>query len=697
MAYANFQIIVEDYTLIQIGDSISVIFEFEGSPNYIDLIANTSNSGVNFAIGATNYATAGNIKDRIDALYGLSGTEFQLPITTSLIQTTPTSWSVLVEFEEYGIGLLDQSAITGITINVTQEEVENLEITFDSITPAEDNPSIFYVKHNFSLTNEVYPVTLRYGDLGTKVCASSADLFFEYRRFSSGATDSYIRTITVTDDELKEATVTIPNVSTFEHGGVTVVNSESDGQATALSVITNSGDVALTFTYAIAELVDGEPQTPMAQSSNIFENVEIGIYRSYITDQFGAVLTDDFEIVGGVQVTKPEPVIMISNANSLKFWNSGQGLFDNQRFADQSEKYVNVEMHDYYQRVKTTDLIATQIKTSYDNIAVSVKNCDGETVLNPMATLKKQLIGLIDKRDCTVKRTDDGLQFFVYFKGGNTYEPGTTDVIGTYSPMGVSLPNFQQVGNFVQLESGATGIYEVVEIVYNNDLGRWALVCDGILPISGEVYARCETTYNAEDWNVLEFETAFSLLDDGIYFVEVDFTDEDPRYADSTWTSEPVTLQETFDDNVVVEFSNSEPSNQMDWSTGIISKLNVPARVIKWAPKFKSERFSSDSDQSKTLKSIITRTVSFESGLLPQYLGEKLMIASGCDQLIIDGTEFSVPEDPEVVPKIDDNNPFYLITMVLQMTNGAETGPSVGLVSGAPYVFGLGESDVYGL
>ena len=180
-----------------------------------------------------------------------------------------------------------------------------------------------------------------------------------------------------------------------------------------------------------------------------------------------------------------------------------------------------------------------------------------------------------DKRDCTIKKTDDGLGFYVYFEGGNTYEVGTTDVSGTYTPVGASLPSFQRVGNFIELSGLVPGLFEVEEIIYNTDISRWVLKCSGILPISAVTYARCETTYNAEDWNVMEFNIPFNLLEEGNYYVEVMATDEDPRYTDRLWASEPISLKTNLENNRVVEFSNSEPSNSMDWTTGIVSKLNI--------------------------------------------------------------------------------------------------------------------------
>ncbi len=699
---AKFQIDVVDFSQISEGDLISIYVKDSNNNEYfLDLIGSEEIGDINFLPNGTNFDTAESIENVINYCYGPSGVIFQLPFSTTVANLSSDIWSVIVEFDDYGFPLLEDnfSQILGVNILFIQEVITPIFAQFNYPLPAESNPILSHVKHTFGVGGDpVFPLQLRYGNAGNKTCNSASDFFFDYPRFTAAPSSALSRTIEITETSSgRTAVATIPNVSTFAHGGINVMNSESTGQATINANITNVGDVGLTFTYEVAELIGGIPQTSISQASNIFENLPIGQYRSTIIDQFGAFVVEDLEVVGGVQVTKPEPYMLIPNANSLKYYAAGQPLFDDKRFSEQSDRYINVEMQDYYQRMKTTDLITTQIKTSYDDISVSVRNCNGEEVLTPSVALKKKHIGLQDKRDCTVKKTDDGLGFYIYFEGGNTYDVGTTDVAGTYTPVGASLPSFQRVGNFIELSGPVTGLFEVEEIIYNTDISRWVLKCSGILPISAVTYARCETTYNAEDWNVMEFDIPFNLLPEGNYYVEMLATDEDPRYNDRLWASEPIALKTNWENNRVVEFSNLEPSNSMDWTTGIVSKLNIEGRAIRWDPKIKSERFSSDDDATETLKSVVNDVVVLETGLLPQYVAKKLVIAAGCDSLIVDGTEFDVPEDPEIFQKISDNNPFYHLNIKLQQKGNESVGDSVGLVSAAASVFGVGESDVYGL
>jgi hypothetical protein len=201
-------------------------------------------------------------------------------------------------------------------------------------------------------------------------------------------------------------------------------------------------------------------------------------------------------------------------------------------------------MHCYYQPVLTSNIITTQIKSSYRNIIAEVLNVDGQVVQTPVVTLKKQYTEQLDKRDCTFVRSVDGLNTYIYFDGGSVYEPNTLTVKETYTGTSV-LPSFCRVGMFVELiGTGISGTYEVLDIIYDNTLQKWCLSIYYALPVA-TLAGITQSIYNVNEWNIYEFDFVASALS-GVYRIKVSATDTTVEFVPVLWYSEPIRVASSF-------------------------------------------------------------------------------------------------------------------------------------------------------
>ena len=308
--------------------------------------------------------------------------------------------------------------------------------------------------------------------------------------------------------------------------------------------------------------------------------------------------------------------------------------------------------------------------------------------------MKVQNTLLNDKRDCLIKAIEG--MAYVYFAGGNIYDPETSSVINTYYDSKY-LPSFCSEGMIINLTGAINGGFEVLSIDWIADMGRYVLVIAYASSELGDYAGICLSNYNLEDYDIWEFTTVFASLPDGVYTIEVSGTDTDPRYSPVLWKSEPIHVKSEWAKHLELTYTNDDNINQMDYSTGIINLLNIPARFVRWSVKGNTERFSADDGASYTLKSLKTRIVSLETAFIPQYLAEKLVIAGNHNEIKINGYDCKLVDDVEIEDNLDKQNPFYKITMKMQMNESIDLSDSMGVTSAETSVLGANNDEVLGL
>lgn len=359
-----------------------------------------------------------------------------------------------------------------------------------------------------------------------------------------------------TPDELKLANTTIGIINTPSGATVTVVVNYISG---------------LTLEYSMDNVT--------WQTSNLFSGILDGSYTMYIREQFGFSISKAFTVtdtVGGSITVTPSFIIPIPN--SIRFA---------QRYA--TKKNINTTLSNEEdcrlpfctkQMFLTTDVIKTQVKTSYDTLTAYITNGVTET---PISIEKKTAyIGAKDKRDANIRRRSDG-RLGVSFISGNIYDYDTDVVTGVYELEG-NVPSWASVGSFFNVTT--LGWVAIVDIIRDETDSYWELVSDynytGI-PFTEKVF----TIYNAQNYEVYEFEITMTPYKDTQIQVVIEATNT--GWDDVGYISEIIEVKDSYENVVEIEYWNDTNVGQMYYQTLITNKMIHDGLVTNYKPDGKQD------------------------------------------------------------------------------------------------------------
>lgn len=583
---------------------------------------------------------------------------------------------------------------TYFTTNYTPPVAPDPEFEIDDITAqaADTADRNTHARFNVSVLNG----TANY-DITAPVLKSGQiePLFFDYLR-----QPATIINTSITDSNSDIATFPTPTVDFFTLDSVDVNESQS-GATVIVNTTTTAGDINTTKEYSIDNII--------WQQGASFTGVLSGNYTLYVRDNLGANYSLPFEVVG-VSVDKPEPYAEIVNTNPLRHilridyncenipnWN-------NALFAKiLEEQFPNVEKRGYGQLIADCDIINTQIRTSYDNLTVNVFNCDDEIVNTITPELKKENILKKDKRDCYLSQVSSGNfagKTFLYFPGGNIYIPDTTTIDKTYNNTEKKVFPFAENGQLFTITSTTSlnGDYTQLGTIFDTATGYYGIVLDVAFTGDPVQTGIVQTIYNEKVYNIWEYSLVGTSLTTGGYRIEVDLQDGDVRYKDLKFDTEPICKLSSTENTVVFDSQNSEENTaNVDFTTGINFRMRIGGRFIVANNTEDNIDFKSQQGRKVLLKSTITRSMPFESDLVPFYIAEKLAILSSLDTLKINNANFVKGEEVENENKASERNPFVLITRDYQEDNQITISDSVGLVTEAPQVIGTTSTTVIGI
>jgi len=519
----------------------------------------------------------------------------------------------------------------------------------------------------------------------SKYAATAADLFFDFSRVSVGT-----RQLTVIGHygggDQKTANYIIPFVKKYFIESVTIIPSLS-GATVIINKVDNEvvGIESPSFAYSLNGID--------YFVSPVFTGLLPGNYTAYLLDAFGGISTSDFEIIKLTE-QKPEPYFSIPRANPLRFVPSNNDIYqtpDNTLF---NEFIIpNCEKRFFRQPFQLTNVIKTQFRSNYENNLVNVKDCNGILIDTIIPTLKIQNVGLTDKRDCFLKEGGEG-KTNVFFIQGNIYDPVTNEIISEYFDNTGRLPAFAMQGMYIEIASAnLNGSFIVSGIVYDNDLSAWVCVIDVDYPF-GSISGIAFSKYNLELFNIYEF----SLTAPGIgqYYIELLATDTNPGYGSQLWFSEPVYF-DNHENCVNISYSANENQSDIDYRTLISFDLCIPARFARYGTVGEDETFEDDNGNTIVQKAVYIRTIQLETGMIPMWIAEKIIIASGHPNLKINGVKYVRNEKPTANAKLDNNNPFYIVTGIFNEIDGTIIEDTTGIFSGQRYVLGVTENEIIGL
>lgn len=454
----------------------------------------------------------------------------------------------------------------------------------------------------------------------------------------------------------------------------------------------------------IPEATDGEPIGPFQfsiddivyQSSDVFSIGVSGNYTGYVIDKYGCKKTVEFTV--DMDARKPDPLFKIEITNPLRFVDQGYAGIKNISNT-LSDEYIiaNIDKRYFRQPFRIGDVIRTQFKSNYETHEVKIHDCAGDVVDTIIPELKVKNLNNQDKRDAILTAAWGG-KSHIAFKSGNIYDPDTGDVIDTYFQAGGRLPSFARVGMLIEVDvthynSHLQGTFEVEDIVYSADQDAWVCVIGVDFGVSGGHYCTALSTYNIEEYNIYEF--AFNE-NAGQYYATIEASDSSTMYPDVLFKSEPIYFTDD-EPVVVIDYSSETNDALIDYSTGVVFRLCIPGRMIKYQPSVDGEEFKDDLGNLFLQKSTYNRTWGIETDLIPWWLAEKVIIASRHRQLSIDGIQVVNTEAPEVADRIGERNPYYQITGVYQENTDISISEETGIISSARGILSGNENQVIGI
>ncbi len=281
-------------------------------------------------------------------------------------------------------------------------------------------------------------------------------------------------TVTLEDSEADQASL----------NNVTIPRLFSIVEISEISVVTNVGGLDATVTVFMATEDFGTYQFSLDgsnfQVSNVFPAIVDGSYTLFVNDGFGCIVNTNFDVDVSQSIQAADPIAIVPTANSMRMVQRVTTRFNTlENTLYQNEFFFNETKHRYEQLYQTNDgVIITQFQTNYTGRSVKILDCDGNTVATPSIVKKSNNLAARDTRDCNVFNLGNN-QTGVFFTEGNTYDPGTTDINGSYQLFG-ALPEFGVVGNTLVLTGGVVGSFLIKQITFNSSVQAEVLVIDNI-------------------------------------------------------------------------------------------------------------------------------------------------------------------------------------------------------------------------
>lgn len=292
--------------------------------------------------------------------------------------------------------------------------------------------------------------------------------------------------------------------------------------------------------------------------NNVFDLIN-GNHTAYIKDQFGCIVSKDFIVTNNYE---KKPFVKLSKINSIRYklvqeWDN-KTIYKNDNntlSCEATDKVFHKDVLPY----QTEDTTPTQILTNYDTVTAKVINNTIEDSLNVLR--KKTYLGIKDYRDCVIYERPNN-RAGIYFEEGNLYDYDTSVINGSYQLYG-SRPHWMKVGSVIDLES--VGSLEIVSSIYDEDVSKE--VIEVAYNYSGNpTFTKVKSVYDAQSYNVFEFNTVMASYEDKQ--IQVEITLEDNDLPTATFLSELIDVKDIQEDCVKIAYWSDE-NGDMLYETGI--------------------------------------------------------------------------------------------------------------------------------
>lgn len=369
------------------------------------------------------------------------------------------------------------------------------------------------------------------------------------------------------------------------------------------------------------------------QASNLFNSLPPGSYIIKVKDAANctAVLTVVVPAYKTPTVDFPHAnshrVVIMSGpvADQTGYQNYDNTLMASMRFSDRETCPV-------YQKIIKNEVTGVQWRSNYaSHLFQLFKVSDGSLVDTLPCVQKSSFTG----------KLQTGTAYFT------TAGAGYTQVF-----FDNGLPELYEVGMGVTIAgvTGLNGVYTIKDILPGTlaAVGYQVLLLQlNYTPVATISTGTLSSTYNVEDWEVWEAAINWNnyTANDQYYFV---ITGSDSQFANFTAQSEPVDLQISHSDTLLIEYLNFDNAFKIDYTTGIRHRLRVYARLSFPKPGGNIVGMEDSVRRYIKLQENVTRNSDFQAWDLPFYVAEKLSLAFAHDFVTIGGIQFATEDKLDV-------------------------------------------------
>ncbi len=443
----------------------------------------------------------------------------------------------------------------------------------------------------------------------TGLAAGTYNVQIRFRNYTSCTAN---RNVTISNtvycDLSIDAEVVVPQQSKFANNGqITIIASSTQGP---IEYSKNGGGVY--------------------QAGNVFASLAPGIYNIRVRDAASCTV-DRVVVVPSYKI--PFADFPIANAHRVIIETGppaegGLQSYDNTLLANMRFPFEK-ETCNFHQQWLTSDVTRIQWRSNYTNHTARLMRADNTVA----ATLfPGKITSYLDK-----PVTNSAL----LVAGG----AGFTQVYFTEG-----LPYYYEVGQDITISGtpSMNGTYTIQDILPGTSgaLGYTVLLLAVAFVGTPPVVATIATVYSVENWEVWELQMNWSAYAAGKYYLTISGTDLqfDPFSA----RSEPIELATEHPDTLLLEYVNKDNAFLMDYTTGIVNKLRISARV--GLPRNAGQIVGMEDSVRRYIKlnEYVTRIHDFEVWDVPFYLMEKIQIALAHDTVTINGIAFATEEKMEV-------------------------------------------------
>ena len=422
-----------------------------------------------------------------------------------------------------------------------------------------------------------------------------------------------------------------------------IVNAPNGGTVTITNNYTKSLSGSFTLEYSLDNV--------NWYLSNSFSGLAVGSYTAYVRDGIGCSFTLDFDIDEFSPTIDPRiDYVFVSNSGSFR-WKTVQDLTTNIPTIENTLSYeenVDNPVQNYTQPYQNNDgEVYQQFRSSLETNTAFLIDCDGNEA-ELTVTQKTNNIGIEDVRDARILDIVYTSQNYVgiQFGSGNTYDPVTLDVTGTYA-LGNSLPEWIDIEEYLNIQNA--GWLKVIDIITIDGVETAvmnSLVSDYPETIDQQGLSRRVTSvYNQLDYEVYEFSVDMTNLS-GIYYMEIRFSDSE--FTQDSKRSEFINIKETHRRTHLFEWYNTT-ANEILYSTGITNKARFEyIYQMQWLPNNEQETFVANDDTIQ-IESTVREFYVIKLKPIPTAMNQKFNLLCANDRVFGDTISFIRETEPEVV------------------------------------------------